>query len=71
MPNKGSTLAFTASRVAVEARRGDRVAEAEARRDHAAAVLEQYVQRVVASAPPLTTSQRTRLAALLTGGDAA
>lgn len=38
------------------------------RADLAAAKLEQYIEKVVSSAPPLTDSQRSRLAALLTGG---
>jgi hypothetical protein len=45
-----------------------------ARRDLAAAKLEAYVQRVVSEAPPLTSEQRDRLAALLRpipSGDAA
>ncbi len=41
---------------------------AERRRDLAAAKIAQYIERVVADAPPLTDSQRSRLAALLTGG---
>lgn len=36
-----------------------------ARRDLAAAKIEQYITEVVASAPPLTQEQRDRLAALL------
>lgn len=49
----------------------------DARRDLAAANIEAYVRRVVDAAPPLTDSQRDRLAALLrpipgaVGGDAA
>lgn len=46
----------------------------EARRELAAAKLEAYVQKVVANAPPLTSSQRDRIAVLLrparSGGDA-
>lgn len=43
-----------------------------ARRDLAAAVLEQYVAKVVAAAPPFTPAQRDRIAALLRPvGDAA
>ncbi|WJL95876.1 hypothetical protein QSU92_01220 [Microbacterium sp. ET2] len=65
MPTKGSRLAFTASQVAVTARRRDHAAHLDARREHAAAKLEQYIEQVVASAPPLTVEQRDRLAALL------
>lgn len=38
---------------------------AEARRDLAAAKIADYVERVLADAPPLTDEQRTRLAELL------
>ncbi|WP_344054452.1 hypothetical protein [Microbacterium lacus] len=38
-----------------------------ARRDLRAARIEDYIQRVVATAPPLTADQRSRLAALLVG----
>jgi hypothetical protein len=34
-------------------------------RDHAAARIEQYVQRIVADAPPLTPEQRDRISTLL------
>jgi hypothetical protein len=37
----------------------------DARRELAAAVLEQHVRRVVAEAPPLTDAQRDRICALL------
>lgn len=37
----------------------------DARRDAAAARMEDYVARVVAEAPPLTDAQRDRIAALL------
>lgn len=37
----------------------------EARRDFAAARLEDYVRETVASAPPLTQEQRARIASLL------
>lgn len=46
---------------------GDPAIIAETKRDLAAAKLEQYIERIVAEAPPLTTEQRSRLAALLTG----
>ncbi|MFI0861773.1 hypothetical protein ACH4RA_16140 [Streptomyces smyrnaeus] len=44
------------------------------RRDLRAAALEQYIRRVVDTAPPLTEEQRSRLAVLLrpaTGGEVA
>lgn len=42
----------------------------DARRNLKAARLNDYIQRVVAEAPPLTSDQRSRLAALLSGGAA-
>lgn len=39
--------------------------QAETARDLAAAKLEDYVRRTIASAPPLTVEQRTRIAALI------
>jgi hypothetical protein len=48
---------------------GDPVSAANARRDYAAAKIEDYVRRVVDSAPELTEDQRARIAALLRGGD--
>lgn len=41
-----------------------------ARRDLSAAKLEQYFARITAAAPPLTTAQKARLAALIGGGAA-
>lgn len=43
----------------------------EARRDAEALHLEDYIKRVVDTAPPLTPAQRDRLALLLKGADAA
>lgn len=43
---------------------------ADASRDLAAAKIQQYIERVIAEAPPLTHDQRSRLATLLTGGAA-
>lgn len=40
----------------------------EARRELAAAKLEDYVRRVVDAAPPLTEAQRDRITAILRGG---
>jgi hypothetical protein len=59
------------SRKGVMARIGDEAGVLEASRDLAAEKIAAYIERVVASAPPLSTAQRERLAALLTGGDAA
>lgn len=53
------------SRKAVAVRRGDVAAAEAATRDLAAEKIAQYITRVVADAPPLTDSQRSRLAALL------
>lgn len=41
-----------------------------ARRELAEARIEEYVTRILADAPPLTDSQRDRLAGLLRGGAA-
>lgn len=43
----------------------------ESRRDFKAARLADYIRAVVDEAPPLTPEQRSRLAVLLRGGDAA
>lgn len=55
------------SRLGVASRRHDPEEIAEARRDLAAAKLAQYVERVVAEAPPLSPEQADRIAALLRG----
>ena len=55
------------SAVAVAVRRGK--PSDDARRDLAAAKLAQYVERVVAGAPPLTPDQITKIAGLLHAGD--
>lgn len=54
-------------RLANAHRRGDEAVILEVRRDLAAAKLEQYIERVVSEAPPLTDEQRERLAGLLNG----
>ncbi|WP_339619860.1 hypothetical protein [uncultured Salinibacterium sp.] len=56
------------SKLGVATRSGDINAVRSARRDLAAANLEQYIERVVSDAPPLTSDQRDRIAALLGGG---
>ncbi|WP_248240265.1 hypothetical protein [Microbacterium kunmingense] len=53
------------SRKAVAVRLGDARAVEEASRNLAAAKIEQYIQKVVAEAPPLSAEQRDRLAGLL------
>ena len=49
----------------------DHPAVADARRDLRAETLAEHIERTVAEWPPLTETQRARLAALLGGGDAA
>jgi hypothetical protein len=65
----GSEVARTRSRVAVATRCGSPEEVAQARRDHAAARLEDFIRKTVDQAPPLTSAQRDRLTTLLlTGG---
>lgn len=63
-----------ASNAARAARRPDDLdaqqAVADARRDYRATALEEYIERTIAQAPPLTTEQRSRLAAILQAGAA-
>jgi hypothetical protein len=49
-------------------RTGNPTSAANKRRDYAAAKLEDYIRRVVETAPPLTEDQRSRIAALLRNG---
>ncbi|MCI1787431.1 MAG: hypothetical protein LKI58_05100 [Actinomyces sp.] len=65
-----SSILKARSRLGVAARLGDKEAAQEARRDLAAAKIEDYVSRVVAEAPPLTPAQRDRIAALVKAGGA-
>lgn len=60
-------VARSRSAVAVAVRRGDALAAVEARRDLAAAKLEDYITRTVDAAPPLDDATRDRLALLLRG----
>ena len=70
------SVAEARSRVAVEVKRsksrgGDQPERIRrARADLAKAKLEQYIQRVLQDAPPLTAEQLARLAVLLQGGTA-
>lgn len=48
--------------------RGDQQAADENRRDLRAVTAEEYITRLLATAPPLTADQRDRLALLLRGG---
>jgi hypothetical protein len=52
-------------------RSGDPTCADDARRDYAAAKLEDYVRRVVDTAPPLTQGQKSKISALLTPGSEA
>jgi len=55
----------TRSRIAIEKRRNPNAGVTELRRQLRAERTEQYIQKVLAEAPPLTDEQRTRLAELL------
>lgn len=65
--SKSPTLAAR-SRLGNAVRAGNQEAALEARRDLAAAKLEQYIAQVVAEAPPLTEAQAARISTLLNGG---
>lgn len=56
-----------AARVARAVRSGDTAEEVEARRALAAISITEYVERVVASAPPLNDAQRARITSILAG----
>jgi hypothetical protein len=57
--------------IARASRRGNSEQATNLRRDYYAACLENYIQRVVATAPPLTADQQSRIAALLRKGGGA
>ncbi|KLU10621.1 hypothetical protein [Kocuria sp. SM24M-10] len=59
------------SRVAVNTRYGHTAAANEARQELAAAKLERAINAALATAPPLTDAQRTRLSRLLQDGGGA
>lgn len=65
--NAKLTLAQRRAAIARASRSQDGEAVAAERREYAAARLEDYISRVVASAPPLTEEQIGRLAPLLRG----
>jgi hypothetical protein len=70
----GHSLALEARNrlgVTIRHHRSDAERVAAARRDLAAAKLEDFITRTVDAAPPLTPAQRDRLALLLRGGDTA
>lgn len=60
-----STTLNARARLGQAVRVGNQYAATEARRDLAAAKLEQYVAKVVAEAPPLTADQISRISGLL------
>lgn len=65
-----SKLQSTSSVIARAALAGDPQAEADARRDHAAARIEVAIEKALAVAPPLSTQQIHRLSSLLRSGGA-
>jgi hypothetical protein len=68
MPSQGSTRSLQGQKAA--AVRWGKPDVDTIDRDFAAAKLEQYIERIVSEAPPLTSAQRDRLALLLRGGGA-
>lgn len=65
MALKGSAYAKARSEIGVAARRNDPEAMETARRDFAAEKLAAIIEKILATAPPLTEEQRVRLAELL------
>jgi hypothetical protein len=63
-----SRLQSSSSAIARARAAGDPAAEAEARRDHAAARIEVTIDRALAVAPPLTPSQIKHIGAILRAG---
>lgn len=61
----GSEVAYTRSRIGVASHSGTPEQVTEARRDHAAAKIAEFIRRTVDNAPPLTPEQRDKLATLL------
>ena len=68
MPEAHSLKQLRAGIARASKRTGDPISAADKRRDYAAAKLEDYIRRVVETAPPLTQDQQSRIAALLQGG---
>ena len=68
MPEAHSLKQMRADIARASKRTGDPISAADKRRDYAAAKLEDYIRRVVETAPPLTQDQRSRIAALLRSG---
>ena len=71
MPELLPTITKSRSRLALATKHRDAEAATEARRDLAAAKVQQYIERTLAEAPPLTDAQRVTLARLLQGGASA
>ena len=68
MPEAHSLKQMRADIARASKRTGDPISAANKRRDYAAAKLEDYIRRVVETAPSLTDDQRSRIASLLQGG---
>ena len=68
MPEAHSLKQMRADIARASKRTGDPISAADKRRDYAAAKLEDYIRRVVETAPSLTDDQRSRIASLLQGG---
>lgn len=68
MPEAHSLKQMRADIARASRRTGDPTSAANKRRDYAAAKLEDYIRRVVETAPPLTQDQQLRIAALLRNG---
>jgi hypothetical protein len=68
LPEAHSLKQMRADIARASKRTGDPTSAANKRRDYTAAKLEDYIRRVVKTAPPLTDDQRSRIASLLQGG---
>jgi hypothetical protein len=68
LPEAHSLKQMRADIARASKRTGDPISAADKRRDYAAAKLEDYIRRVVETAPSLTDDQRSRIASLLQGG---
>ena len=66
MPASSKTVRVAAARAGAAKRWNPE--DTSAARDLAAARIEDYVQRILAMAPPLTEAQKARLASLMTWG---
>jgi hypothetical protein len=68
LPEAHSLKQMRADIARASKRTDDPMSAANKRRDYAAAKLEDYIRRVVETAPSLTDDQRSRIASLLQGG---